>query len=899
MKHAHSGDAAGARRQTDALKNGLWMLFLFGASLLILGSLGFALYSTYVDGRRVKEELLWLNSSHSFDNAENWDRLVRDIHERKFIWGPDREKWNKVREYAISVMGWTMRKEAVGCLLQALGDADPEIAAEAAGALWPLGDSRAVEPLISNLQHGSVTVREGAARSLGYLGDRRAVQPLIACLEDFAPDVACAAAAALKALDDQRAVEPLIAALKRADHKVRGISAEALGHLEDRGALQPLVGLLDDEDSSVGRAVTSALNLFIDDPRAVELFQSCLGDPNPKVRERAAVVLSWRRDPMALDPLLAALDGEDSEDITAAIEALGRLDDVRAVNPLVSALNHQASAGRRASAALALGNLGFSEALEPLIAALGDSEELVASASAAALGSLGHMKGLEALLSPVAHTRAGVRKSVASALGNFKNTRATEMLVRLLSDPASEVRANALAALGFLSHTEARGLAHAALVDPAVEVRYHAFRVLCEMGDAGVLVQLMNVASRDSDVAYIFHTVGADFLMKLENTGAVDPLLEALNENDVWVWGCASLALASFDDARISNALETLYQEFLTRSLNQNAAARDSRWGFMLSPGSGAVAFALGWHGDDRSFDLLVKAAQEEGETVRAMAVRGAAYLQVPRVPDLLCAALKDPSRTVRREAAEMLAFFPAEKTRDFLLCALEDDDKQVRNWAAMALALSGNPCGSEEFFEQSDNVGLVIEAASYYDGIRHFEDPSYEYNRIGLLACLESPKFLPRFSRLLQDRDHPYRLVASLVLSRLPPDQVRAALEARPKKPRAAQDFQRLDQLFALQEAQKAEDSEALRSFAGDPDPAVSVIASGCLFQSDPPAALDRAFSCFQGRPERHKQGAWSALVAYGDRLPDAFLAGLQERVTPRWRRPLGFYRRFWNRRR
>lgn len=98
-------------------------------------------------------------------------------------------------------------------------------------------------------EQGSMYVRAGAARALGELGDSRAVEPLITALKDENAHVRRRATWALGELGDPRAVEPLRVALKDEDETVRADAATALEKLGNARAVEPLRAALEDEDS--------------------------------------------------------------------------------------------------------------------------------------------------------------------------------------------------------------------------------------------------------------------------------------------------------------------------------------------------------------------------------------------------------------------------------------------------------------------------------------------------------------------------------------------------------------------------------------------------------------------------------------------------------------------------
>jgi len=139
-------------------------------------------------------------------------------------------------------------------------------------------------------------------------------------------------------------------------------------------------------------------------------------------------------DPRAVEPLIAALKHKNHNVSACAAVALGNIKDPRAVEPLIAALKHKyddVSAG----AARALGNIKDPRAVEPLIAALpyiegrlskGRTEE----AAARALGKIKDPRAVEPLMAffkEKYHTRPGY-EAAAWALGELRDPRAVILL---------------------------------------------------------------------------------------------------------------------------------------------------------------------------------------------------------------------------------------------------------------------------------------------------------------------------------------------------------------------------------------------------------------------------------------------------------------------------------------
>ena len=99
-----------------------------------------------------------------------------------------------------------------------------------------------------------------------------------------------------------------------------------------------------------------------------------LKDENKDVRVAAAEALGELNDKRAVVPLIAALKDEDRSVRGEAAESLGELEDKRAVVPLIAALKDE-NKWVRYSAVKALLYLKDKRAVVPLIAVLKDKEE--------------------------------------------------------------------------------------------------------------------------------------------------------------------------------------------------------------------------------------------------------------------------------------------------------------------------------------------------------------------------------------------------------------------------------------------------------------------------------------------------------------------------------------------
>ncbi len=113
-------------------------------------------------------------------------------------------------------------------------------------------------------------------------------------------------------------------------------------------------------------------------------------------RLRAAEALGGCADARAVEPLIAALHDSENEVRWVAAQALGKLRDARAVEPLLPLLADPDRWARR-GAAWSLGEIGDPRAVEPLLPLLADRKKDVRMAAADALGKLHDPRAASAL----------------------------------------------------------------------------------------------------------------------------------------------------------------------------------------------------------------------------------------------------------------------------------------------------------------------------------------------------------------------------------------------------------------------------------------------------------------------------------------------------------------------
>lgn len=375
--------------------------------------------------------------------------------------------------------------------------------------------------------------------------------------------------------------------------------------------------------------------------------------------------------------LITALDYEKGHPMQisnvrmGAAEALGEIGDTRAVDPLIARLKHN-DWGMRLSAAKALGKIGNALAVIPLVATLEDANKNVRRTVVEALDKLGWKPDLNEN-----GARYWIIKEDWKMCATVGNP-AVIQLTSILKNGNLTEQKDASYALGEIGNINAVEPLIAALINEA-GVRVEGSRIadaLIKIGTPAVEPLIATLYDTDSHrnehvirdntdwdkrerIVYVLAKIGAP---------AINPLIAAMIDGKLY--GAAEM-FGKFGDANTSEFLIPLLKD---ENLHVRRIAAKTLWQMGWKPShdeDGAQYYLLNycWYHDDWS-DLIA--------------------IGIPAVEPLIV-ALKDQDPYLRSGAAEALGKIGDARAVCPLITALNDEDLFVRRHAAYALGLIGD----------------------------------------------------------------------------------------------------------------------------------------------------------------------------------------------------------------
>ena len=518
-----------------------------------------------------------------------------------------------IRHRAISTLG-VIDSPAVPKLIAALDSEDSSIRAGAAEALRWIKDFRIIEPMARLLDDPDPNLRQWAISGIGRINDPYAMKILTDALNNNDAAVRFTAAVALARFEDGRGLNEIVQQMEvnRNNHNIGIRGAGALAALHTTDSCRIIIR--EYRNGSAGwneDAWKRCAHLIV--PELIEMLQ----DKDDKKRLHAADILQATGDHRSIKPFTSLLGDEEESVRITAIEALGELRAVSAVEKIIDVeleKNHEHYKVR------ALVQIADPRATEYIRRAEKNSSYKYKIDATKALINIGDFRGIERWrnwkpkrwIHYEPGTYCGFRCSKTNLLhlrdvampfarralresGGYLNVFAMRILASgkdpqglelLLEPPKFECPDDRLCyylALGEYEDPRAQEIVGEAFDN--VTTYFDLWRmvpVLERNGNPRLVTRLADWISsgwgleyRDSlirEIAQILpvkliryclvndrrklNSEQARYLGTIRNPDLIDPLAEALNHNDPVVQTCAAESLRNMDDPRAQKALE-------------------------------------------------------------------------------------------------------------------------------------------------------------------------------------------------------------------------------------------------------------------------------------------------------------------------------------------------------
>lgn len=391
-----------------------------------------------------------------------------------------------------------------------------------------LRDYCALPRLSQWLQADGIMTRLSAVRALRQIGG-----PVLSvfqqALRSGNPRVRVDAARALREVDDPAAVTLLMTALGDSDADVKWEARSVIAEL-GAAAVPSIVAGLRGEDRRLRARAVDAL-LLVGPQHAVRELLAAAADPDEDVRSKAVELLRRTTGPHARRVLTDAAADPYWRVRAEAAAALASFDDPEAAEILTRMLRDPDAPVRRA-AAFALAAHPSASTARMLAAMVNPDSEPDAGVRAAVAETLGHMDddaGTEALERALEDSHEDVRYAAVHALGRSNPGRSLPAVCRVLrEDPHHLVREAAAVALREMRRDAAIPDLVRALGDSGIHVRAFAAEALGVLRAEAAVPHLLRLLTRDGDTD---GRSAAEALGRIGSPAAVRGLIEFLRSD--------------------------------------------------------------------------------------------------------------------------------------------------------------------------------------------------------------------------------------------------------------------------------------------------------------------------------------------------------------------------------
>ena len=429
------------------------------------------------------------------------------------------------------------------------------------------------------------------------------------------------------------------------------------------------------------------------DARAFELIERFVDDPSKIIRQALAVALGELGDRRGNRLGLQLLCDVEKDVVREAIRSLKVLANPIVIPPLMFVgLSDPSLHAQALETVVEIGDSGLSELLDIVEC----RNPLTAVAAVTALGRIGDKRAVPSLLMMLDHADAALRSTIAEALGRIGDRSALARIVELLSDSSEVVQRNAVLAVQKLpDRRAAKPLLTIIECTQNAELRRQSVVALAATGSRKAVPTLTGLLANANTelkraIAEAFNRIDSPeaaeslaTMLDCDDLTVVTRALQGLRKHAVESATPTLLQLCKHSNSGIRRhaveALAETRQEAVFDVLQQQLVSDSS------VEVRTAAARSCGKVNDKRFVCVLEQALRDEPS------VRSAALVSLTMIGDrssipAMLASLRDSVPEVRYHAVTGLGKLKADKATCAIKVLLEDENDMVRVGATSAL---------------------------------------------------------------------------------------------------------------------------------------------------------------------------------------------------------------------
>jgi len=535
----------------------------------------------------------------------------------------------------------------------------------------------------------------------------------------------------------------LCSLLSDPDISVRNLVAEILVKI---GAVSTdaLINEVSSTDHDVRKFVVDIMAL-VNDQKFVPILIKLLSDSNENVVGSAAEALGKITNSIAVEPLIKCIHSHPDSSLQA-IEALGNIGSVEALPVLFEQLESE-NVVLAYAAVEAIGKIGSPDAVKKLLSLMNvNNSELrsvvlttilknVGSGGRDELFNASGGKFVDYLVEASSSDDLAVKKAVISELAFWSGDNVVESLIKVLDKSDEEIVDLAQGALRIAGSTGLNAVING-VEKGSDSIKIYLIEISSFLKSPELLKSILNQANSENPDIRI---AVAKTLVKYSNQESINTLLKLIDDEvgHVRVEALKSLGLIG-DDSVVDDIFKHLtdeYPDVCEAALGALVLISGDKTINLLKDGIESSNLqkkimsvrGLGWIGEDQATEILIDSLSNEEAEVRRYAVIGLSKMDYHKLDEKLTYLLADEDPEVRKAVIDAYLNISGEGASEKIQVLLDDDDMWVRFYAVNALASIEGTTSPDKLLEIMPNQPPFVQIA-IINLIARSDDPKVEF---------------------------------------------------------------------------------------------------------------------------------------------------------------------------